>query len=82
MRLATELLQMEFLREQLASGQGLTCIFDVLDNYNHTEEDPGNGGASTHRMLLEDLWATTALDPDRDQDIHGSCTCARPSRLQ
>ena len=56
-------LDMEFVRRQLQSGEGLTCICDVIDSASFEEaahtRTGDNEGSNFHRFLMEGIWSAT-----------------------
>jgi len=53
--MATYILELEFLREQLFTGQGLHCIFDVIEKNSHRDLKMDH----PHSELMEGLWKAT-----------------------
>ena len=63
--LLLSILQMEFLREQLFTGRGLVCLFDMLDGHQHPSppEDPSNP-EWRHWRMMGNIWDLTRLADD------------------
>jgi len=63
MALCVDLLQAELLRAQLTWGDGLDCIFDLLDDVDHPIIETKD--LQAHRRILQGLWG--AFSPARNQ---------------
>jgi len=60
MRLAFQLIEREFLLEQLSTGRGLTCVYDILHDIDHPPLAADRN--ADHRRLMEGLWRATEAD--------------------
>lgn len=83
--LLLNILQMEFLREQLFTGRGLVCVFDMLDGHPHPSppEDPSDL-EWRHWRLLANIWDLTRLADDPKQGWYWTppgCLSQIPSDL-
>ncbi|MFC2099570.1 hypothetical protein ACFLSF_01905, partial [Candidatus Bipolaricaulota bacterium] len=78
--LVREVLEYEFLREQLQAGKGLECMYDILP-LTRRPEGYWEGRRTRHHALMEGLWENTQLDPDRDTQRYANCEWLPPTCL-
>ncbi len=73
--LCIDMFQVEFLCEQLTSGHGLQCLYDVLVDINHPTEKSEDLHA--HCQIMEGLWQAFTLAPGLPAERWTKPSCVR-----
>ncbi len=60
-------MELEFLREQMFSGQGLLCIFDKIEDKEHPE--PVKYPPDVHQHLMKYVWESTKLSDNPEEGM-------------
>ena len=76
------ILQMEFLREQLFTGKGLVCLYDMFDGVTHPKRPKSPRDREWwHWQMLTSLWDRTRLSDNPDPEWYWtppSCIDRKP----
>jgi len=62
------IIEMEFIREQLYSGKGLYCIFDAIRYASQTP--PYDDYSEAHHHMMKHLWEITRLTDRPEEGMH------------